>query len=127
MLKKGSGSRYVHGGSMLQEIVIPVLHVNIKKGSNISQVDVDILNRRSKITTNKQTISFYQTEAVSEKVTPITLRVGFYDDNNNLLSDSPILTFSTTSEDATQREQKHVFIFQNRLSSLNGKEVWLRM
>ncbi len=127
MLKKGSGSRYVHGGSMLQEIVIPVLHVNIKKGSNISQVDVDILNRRSKITTNKQTISFYQTEAVSEKITPITLRVGFYDDNNNLLSDTPIMTFSTTSEDATQREQKHVFIFQNRLSSLNGKEVVLRM
>lgn len=127
MLKKGSGSRYVHGGSMLQEIVIPVLHVNIKKGSNISQVDVDILNRRSKITTNKQTISFYQTEAVSEKVTPITLRVGFYDDNNNLLSDSPIMTFSTTSEDTTQREQKHVFIFQNQLSSLNGKEVVLRM
>lgn len=127
MLKKGSGSRYVHGGSMLQEIVIPVLHVNIKKGSNISQVDVDILNRRSKITTNKQTISFYQTEAVSEKVTPITLRVGFYDDNNNLLSDSPIMTFSTTGEDTTQREQKHVFIFQNQLSSLNGKEVVLRM
>lgn len=127
MRKQGSGSRYVHGGSMLQEIVIPVLHVNIKRSSNISQVDVDILNRRSKITTNKQTISFYQTEAVSEKVTPITLRVGFYDDNNNLLSDSPILTFSTTSEDTTQREQKHVFIFQNRLSSLNGKEVVLRM
>lgn len=127
MRKQGSGSRYVHGGSMLQEIVIPVLHVNIKKSSNISQVDVDILNRRSKITTNKQTISFYQTEAVSEKVTPITLRVGFYDDNNNLLSDSPILTFSTTSDDTTQREQKHVFIFQNRLSSLNGKEVVLRM
>lgn len=127
MLKKGSGSRYVHGGSMLQEIVIPVLHVNIKKGSNISQVDVDILNRRSKITTNKQTISFYQTEAVSEKVTPITLRIGFYDDNNNLLSDSPVMTFSTTSEDTTQREQKHVFIFQNQLSSLNGKEVVLRM
>lgn len=127
MRKQGSGSRYVHGGSMLQEIVIPVLHVNIKKGSNISQVDVDILNRRSKITTNKQTISFYQTEAVSEKVTPITLRVGFYDDNNNLLSDSPIMTFSTTSEDTTQREQKHVFIFQNQLSSLNGNEVVLRM
>lgn len=127
MLKKGSGSRYVHGGSMLQEIVIPVLHVNIKKGSNISQVDVDILNRRSKITTNKQTISFYQTEAVSEKVTPITLRIGFYDDYNNLLSDSPVMTFSTTSEDTTQREQKHVFIFQNQLSSLNGKEVVLRM
>ena len=127
MRKQGSGSRFVHGGSMPQEVVIPVLHVNIKKVTNKSQVDVDILNRRSRITTNKQTISFYQTEAITEKVTPSTMKIGFYDEDNNLLSDSPILTFGSTSDDTRQREQKHVFIFQNRLSSLNGKEITLRM
>lgn len=127
MRKQGSGSRFVHGGSMLQEIVIPVLHVNIKKGSNVSQVDVDVLSHRARITTNKQTIGFYQTEPVTEKVTPITLRIGFYDENGNLLSDAPILTFGTQSTDSTQREQKHVFIFQNQLSQLNGKDINLRL
>lgn len=127
MRKQGSGSRFVHGGSMLQEIVVPVLHVNIKKSTNISQVDVDVLSHRARITTNKQTIGFYQTEPVTEKVTPITLRIGFYDDAGNLLSDSPILTFATQSEDSTQREQKHVFIFQNQLSRLNGKDITLKL
>ena len=39
--KQGSGSRFVHGGSMLQEVVVPVLHVNIKKTADVSQVEVD--------------------------------------------------------------------------------------
>lgn len=127
MRKQGSGSRFVHGGSMLQEIVVPVLHVNIKKGTNISQVEVDVLSHRNRITTNKQTIGFYQTEPVTEKVTPITLRIGFYDESGDLLSDAPILTFGTQSTDSTQREQRHVFIFQNRLSQYNGRDITLKL
>lgn len=65
--KQGAGSRFVHGGSMPQEVVIPVLHVNIKKKQGISEVSVDILNRKSRITTNNQTISFYQSEQREQK------------------------------------------------------------
>lgn len=73
---------------MLQEIVVPVLHVNIQKKQDVSQVDVDILNQRSRLTTNNQTISFYQSEVVSEKVKGLTLKMGFYDPKGNLISDS---------------------------------------
>lgn len=125
--KQGSGSRYVHGGSMLQEIVVPVLHVNIKKIADISQVEVDVLNKRAKLTTNNQTINFYQTEAVNEKIQGITLRMGFYDVNGILVSDSITMVFDSTNPDSTQREQKHVFVFKNQLSSLNGQEVVLKM
>ena len=127
MRKQGSGSRFVHGGSMPQEIAVPVLHVNIKKSSGVSQVDVDILNKRAKLTTNNQTISFYQTEAVTEKVKSITLRIGFYDDKGVLISDSINMVFDSENADSTQREQKHIFVFINQLSKLNGKEVTLRM
>ena len=65
--KQGAGSRFVHGGSMPQEVVIPILHVNIKKKQGISEVSVDILNRKSRITTNNQTISFYQSEQREQK------------------------------------------------------------
>lgn len=65
--KQGAGSRFVHGGSMPQEVVIPVLHVNIKKKQGISEVSVDILNKKSRITTNNQTISFYQSEQREQK------------------------------------------------------------
>ena len=126
MRKKGAGSRFVHGGSMPQEIVVPVLHVNIKKKQGISEVSVDILNRKSKITTNNQTISFYQNEPVSKKVKATTMRFGFYDQTGNLLSDSITLTFSSTSNDSSQREQKHRFVFKRQLAELNGQEIYLR-
>lgn len=125
--KQGSGSRFVHGGSMLQEIVVPVLHVNIQKKSDVSQVNVDILNKRSRLTTNNQTISFYQNEAVTEKIKGITLRLGFYDAKDNLVSDSVTLTFDSQSSDSVQREQRHIFMFKNQLSKLNGQEVVLKM
>ena len=112
---------------MPQEITVPVLHVNIKKSSGVSQVDVDILNKRAKLTTNNQTISFYQTEAVTEKVKGMTLRIGFYDDKGVLISDSINMVFDSDNADSTQREQKHIFVFKNQLSKLNGKEVTLRM
>ena len=124
--KQGAGSRFVHGGSMPQEVVVPVLHVNIKKKQGVSEVSVDILNKKSKITTNTQTISFYQNEPVSEKVKEVTLRFGFYDQAGNLLSDSITLTFGSTSEDSTQRELKHRFMFKRQLSELNGQEIYLR-
>lgn len=127
MRKQGSGSRFVHGGAMLQEIVVPVLHVNIKKAADISQVDVDILNKRSQLTTNNQTISFYQSEAVTEKVKGLTLKMGFYDSENNLISDSVNMVFNSESTESTQREQRHQFMFKNTLSKLNGQEVILRM
>ena len=127
MRKQGSGSRFVHGGAMLQEIVVPVLHVNIKKAADISQVDIDILNKRSQLTTNNQTISFYQSEAVTEKVKGLTLKMGFYDSENNLISDSVNMVFNSESTESTQREQRHQFMFKNTLSKLNGQEVILRM
>lgn len=125
--KQGSGSRFVHGGSMLQEIVIPVLHVNIQKKKDVSQVNVDILNKRPRLTTNNQTISFYQNEAVTEKIKGITLRMGFYDVNDHLISDSVTLIFDSASTDPIQREQRHIFMFKNQLSKLNGQEVILKM
>jgi hypothetical protein len=112
---------------MLQEIVVPVLHVNIKKVADVSQVDVDILNKRAQLTTNNQTISFFQSEAVTEKVKGLTLRMGFYDAEGNLISDSLTMVFDSESSDTTQREQRHVFVFKNQLSRLNGQEVTLRM
>lgn len=127
MRKQGSGSRFVHGGSMLQEVVVPLLHVNIKKTGGLSEVSVEILNQRARLTTNSQTISFYQTEPATEKVKGLTLRIGFYDPAGELISDLQTITFQSQSEDSTLREQKHTFMFKNQLSKLNGQEVLLRM
>ena len=125
--KQGSGSRFIHGGSMPQEIVVPLLHVNIKRTTDVKQVDVDILGKQSRVTTTCQSVKFYQTEAATEKMKGITLRLGFYTAAGENISDSVTLTFDSQSEDSKIREQKHTFRFKNVISKLNGQEVILRM
>lgn len=125
--KQGSGSRFIHGGSMLQEIVIPVLHVNIKKAKDVNYVGVDILGKQSNITTASMSVKFYQVDVVSEKTKGVTLRIGFYDADGNIISDSVVMTFDSSSNDTQMREQKHIFRFKNMISKLNGQEVLMRM
>lgn len=125
--KQGSGTRFIHGGSMLQEVVVPVLHVNVKKKTDLKQVDVDILGKQTRITQMNQSVKFYQTEEASEKVKGVTLRMGFYTAEGEILSDQVTLTFDSTSSESNQREQKHTFKFKNTISRLNGRTILLRM
>ena len=48
---KGAGSRFVHGGASLQEVVIPVVRINKKRKSDISSVEVDILRGGTSVIT----------------------------------------------------------------------------
>jgi hypothetical protein len=41
--KQGSGSRFVHGGTTLQEVVIPIVKVNKKRQSDTTRIDVEVL------------------------------------------------------------------------------------
>ena len=125
--KQGSGTRFVHGGSMPQEVAVPVLHVNVKKKTDIKSVDVDILGKQSRITQMSQSVKFYQTEEATDKVKGMTLRLGFYTTDGDVISDSVTLTFDSTSAKSQQREQKHTFRFKNVISKLNGQTVTLRM
>ena len=102
--KQGSGTRFVHGGSMPQEIAVPVLHINVKKKTDVKSVDVDILGKQSRITQMNQSVKFYQTEEATDKVKGMTLRLGFYTTDGEIISDSATLTFDSTSADSQQRE-----------------------
>lgn len=125
--KQGSGTRFIHGGSMLQEVVVPVLHVNVKKKTDLKQVDVDILGKQTRITQMNQSVKFYQTEEATDKVKGMTLRMGFYTAEGEILSDQATLTFDSTSAESNLREQTHTFKFKNTISRLNGRTVLLRM
>ena len=125
--KQGSGARFIHGGSMPQEIAVPLLHVNVKKKTDVKYVDVDILGKQSRITQMNQSVKFYQTEETTDKVKGLTLRLGFYTSEGEIISDSVTLTFDSASADSTMREQKHTFKFKNVISKLNGQMVTLRM
>ena len=125
---KGAGSRYVHGGATLQEIVIPVIKINKKRQSDVTKVTVDILRGTSNIiTTNQVTIRFYQTEAATAKVQPRPLRVGLYTQAGQLISDQHELIFDFRSDHEREREIPVQFILTREAEAANGQEVVLRL
>jgi uncharacterized protein (TIGR02687 family) len=126
--QKGSGSRYVHGGASLQEVVIPVLQINKKRQSDLSQVEVEILRgTTSTITAGQLAVAFYQSEPVSEKVQARTLRAGLYSQAGVLLSDQHEIPFDLTSEHPRQREVQRQFILNREAEKANNQEVVLRL
>lgn len=126
--RQGSGSRFVHGGASLQEIVIPVLKINKKRQSDTAFVEVDIIRGSSSIITSKQlVVTLYQTEAVTEKLHPQCLRAGIYTEDGELISDPHVLTFDIPSTNSRERELRVTFILTKKADELNGQQVILRL
>jgi uncharacterized protein (TIGR02687 family) len=115
---KGAGSRYVHGGASLQEIVIPLLKVTKTRQDTTKQVDVDIIKSTDKITTNILAVSYLQTELVSDKVISRQIRSAIYSDDGEMLSDQFTYNFNITEGTERMREVKHRF---NLSSKASGK------
>lgn len=125
---RGAGSRYVHGGASLQEVVIPVLKINKKRESDVRQVGVDVLrNGSSVITSGQLSVTFYQTEAATEKVQPRRLRAGIYTQDGVLISDRHDLLFDLASENPREREMPVRFILTQKADDANQQEVLLRL
>ena len=124
---KGSGSRYVHGGASLQEVVLPVIAFAKKRESNLQFVDVDLIRTTSTITTGQVSLSLYQESPVEEKVLPRSLKVGFYTKANQLISDVHRLTFDSDDTDSRNREKKIQFTFSKESDAYNGQDVLLRL
>jgi uncharacterized protein (TIGR02687 family) len=125
---KGSGSRFVHGGASLQEVVIPVIKIHKKRQSDISKVGVNILSgSTSYITTGQFSVTFYQTHPVTDKVQARFLRAGIYSKDNDLVSDSHSLNFEFPSDNPRERELKIRFVLTKKADELNEQEVYLRL
>ena len=106
---KGAGSRFVHGGASLQEIVIPLVKVTKKRQDTTSAVDVDIIKSTDRITTNILAVSFIQSDLVTEQVLPRTLRAAIYAEDGEVLSDVFKYNFDIDEGSERQREVKHRF------------------
>ena len=70
-------------------------------------------------------MSFYQAEAVSEKVQPRTLRAGVKTLDGKLISDRHVLVFDETSDDPRKRETPVRFILSSSAEGANNQDVLL--
>ncbi len=125
---KGSGSRFVHGGASLQEVIIPVLKINKKRQSDVTAVEVDILRGASSVITSGQlAVTLYQAGPVTDKIQPRVLRAGIYTEAGDLISDSHDLTFDLTSDNPRERELQVRFVLTRKADEANGQEVILKL
>ncbi len=124
----GATIRFVHGGGSLQEVVLPVIHINKKRKSDVSQVEVDIIKGTSTLITSGQlSVSFFQVEPVTEKRKARRLRAGIYSLTGELLSDLQELDFNLDSPEMRARERSVRFILTKKAEQFNGQEVFLRL
>tara|TARA_R110001632_G_scaffold52135_1_gene129532 strand:- start:8113 stop:8826 length:714 start_codon:yes stop_codon:yes gene_type:complete len=106
---KGAGSKFIHGGASLQEIIIPVVKVNKKRQDTTAQVEIDIIKSTDKITTNLLAVSFIQTEQVDDTMLERKIKASIQAEDGTLLSDQFIYTFDIKEENQRQREVKNRF------------------
>ncbi len=101
------GARFVHGGAMPQEIVVPVITVNQLRGEKAekrTKRKVGVISPKSslKMVTHIQRFDLIQTESVSELVLPITVAVAIYEDNKAVSSEE-VVTFDCATDSMTER------------------------
>lgn len=109
------GSRFIHGGAMPQEVAVPVIQIAHVKGKGAAKtrtrtVGISVLGSSLKITTSRYRFKFIQTEAVSDRIKPLKVKVAIYDE------DAPVTNVETLS-------------FESESSDMNEwrKEVWLTL
>lgn len=101
------GARFVHGGAMPQEIVVPVVTVKQLRGAKAekrTKRKVGVISAKSslKMVNNIQRFDLMQTEAVSDQVLPVTVSVAIYDGDKKVSSEEGI-TFDCTTDSVTER------------------------
>ena len=125
---QGSGSRFVHGGATLQEVVIPVLKVNKKRQSDVSRVEIELISGGGKtITTGQLAVTLYQAQAVTDKLQSRRLRVGIFNQQGELISDSHELLFDLVAESPRDREFPLRLLLSRQADEANNQQVTLRL
>ena len=103
------GARFVHGGAMPQEIVVPVVTVKHIRGKSAQEtkskpVTVQVLGSNHRITTRRHRFQLIQMEAVSDRVKPMTLEVAVYE-GEEPVTDIETVTFDSTSANMDERKK----------------------
>lgn len=124
---KGSGKRFVHGGTSLQEILIPVVKIHKARTDDTDKVEVELVRVPAKITTGQLSIALFQDQPAAAKIQPRTLRIGVYAKDGRLISELKGITFDSMETEARQREVTVLIVLSHAADAYNNQEVDLRL
>ncbi|MGI9283098.1 MAG: BREX-1 system phosphatase PglZ type A [Endozoicomonas sp.] len=107
------GARFVHGGAMPQEVLVPLINVRQLKGKHAEgavsrTTGVTVMGQNFRISTLRYRFQLVQTEAVSERVKPLTVKVGLYDVTTAMdsVSNVEVLHLASTSASLDDKLQE---------------------
>lgn len=118
MLPKGvqrfhfvGGAKFVHGGAMLQEICVPVLHIKVLQKEQAAKLEkqrvgVVAAGLPIKLVNNIDKVRFIQTDPVGEQFLPRQLDVYIVDSQNQVVSSRETLNFDSSSQVMDQRTRE---------------------
>jgi uncharacterized protein (TIGR02687 family) len=112
------GARFVHGGAMPQEIIVPVITVKQIKGKSAADtktkyVSIQVLGTNHRITTAQHRFQLIQMDAVSDRVKPITLKVAVYEGNEPVTNVQNI-KFDSVSSSLDDRKKWVSLVLKDR-------------
>ena len=113
------GARFIHGGAMLQEIVVPVIkvkHIKDKASREKTQsthVAVQVLGTTHKITAPKHRFNLLQMEPVAERAKAVTLKIAVYEGDEPVTSIEAV-TFDSRSSNLNERQKSVILTLQDR-------------
>lgn len=122
---QGSGVNYVHGGTSLQEIVVPVVKFKNDRSKNskleVKKVDVKLTSITRKITNTISYLEFFQTEKIEDKRVPLRLKIYFADEDGNRVSNENIIIADSKSEEYEDRRFREKFVLKDKKYDKNKK------
>jgi nitrogen regulatory protein PII len=112
------GARFIHGGAALEEIVVPVVTIRHVKGKGkqetaTKKVGVQVLGVNHRITVSKYRFRLLQTEPVSDRVKPVTLKVAVYD-GDTPVTDIAAVTLDSESGSIDERTREVTLTLEDR-------------
>lgn len=93
------GARFVHGGAMPQEIVVPLIEVKVSESQKdrIRMVSFSQIGMSNRVVSNRQRFEFVQSEPVSDKVQAVQVSIALQD-GEQLISDEQMICFDSSSD-----------------------------
>ena len=118
----GGGQNFVHGGTSPQETIVPIVQIKTVRGKIESEnVQISLISRIRTITALNINLDFFQQDAISESINPVSYRIAFVDESNQVISNEEIHYADSKEEESANRIFKLNFNLRDQTYDRNKK------
>lgn len=114
---QGAGANYVHGGAMLQEVIIPVITFKNDRSTSsvndIRKVNISLSSVTRKLTNIITYLDFFQSEKIQDKVIVKKIKCYFEDEDGNRISNEELIIGDSNSDNPVERTYRKEFVLKS--------------